>query len=270
MNIILTNRGVYQKSISFENKIKSSQPVYEVIRIIDGTPLFLKEHFGRLNHSLQIQDWKPAMEFEEFVNQIHQLIKLNQKKNGNIRFEYFTSGDENSWVFSFIPHSYPTAKDYQNGVQTDLIFDERENPNAKVIQNEIRERSNKMITAHNLFEVLLVDRKGMITEGSRSNVFFVKDEIFYTAPSSMVLVGITRQKVIECLKILKFIFIEEAVSTNQLAQFDAAFLTGTSPKVLPIRSIGNQEFNVQLMSVEKLMECYNNMIADYIGNAIKY
>jgi len=265
MNIILTNRGVYPKNFSFENKINSSQPVYEVIRIIEGIPLFLEEHFGRLNHSLKIQDWKPAMEFEEFKDQIHQLIKLNQQEYGNVKFEFSSSGDETYWVFSFIPHSYPTPEDYRNGVRTDLVFDERKNPNAKVVQNKIREKSNQMIKEHNLFEILLVNRNGLITEGSRSNVFFVKDGIFYTAPSSMVLVGITRQKVMECLKILKFSVIEEAVSASQLAQFDAAFLTGTSPKVLPIRSIVNQEFNVQLMSVEKLIERYNNMIADYIG-----
>ena len=265
MNIILTNRGVFQKSFPFESTFNSDLPVYEVIRIIDGTPLFLEEHFGRLNHSMQIKNWEPDMEFEEFKDRIRQLIKLNQKRVGNIRFQYFMSGDENSWVFSFIPHSYPTAEDYRNGVPIDLLFDERENPNAKVVQNEIRERSNEMISSRKLYEVLLVNRKGLITEGSRSNVFFVKDEVFYTAPSSMVLVGITRQKVMECLKILNCIVVEEAVSVCQLSQFDAAFLTGTSPKVLPIRSIGNQEFKVQLLSVEKLKERYNNLIADYIG-----
>ena len=58
----------------------------------------------------------------------------------------------------------------------------------------IRERPVRLISDNKLYEVLLVDRNGRITEGSRSNVFFVKGNKFYTGPSAMVLVGITRKK----------------------------------------------------------------------------
>jgi branched-chain amino acid aminotransferase len=264
MDMMLTNRGSFQKSPSFENVIHSNQAVYEVIRILDGIPLFLEEHFARLVNSMQFQGWKLEMGFDEFRTKIYQLIKLNRRECGNIRFEYYLYGNKNSWAFSFIPHSYPTAEDYLNGVSTDLLFDERKNPNAKVVQSEIRERSNQMITNQHLYEVLLVNRNGVITEGSRSNVFFIKDEIFYTAPYSMVLVGITRQKVIECLKHLKLSIVEDAISISQLDNFDAAFLTGTSPKVLPISSIGNLQFETQLLVLQKLMKSYGKLIDDYI------
>jgi len=174
------------------------------------------------------------------------------------------SGDETNWVFRFIPHSYPTPEDYENGVPTDLLLVERKNPNAKVIQNEIREKSNQLIAGQNLFEVLLVDRNRMITEGSRSNVFFVKDQIFYTAPSSMILVGITRQKVMVCLKSLNYGIVEEAISVNQLSQFDSAFLTGTSPKVLPISTIGKLSYSTKNPSVNELIVCYNQLIFNYV------
>jgi branched-chain amino acid aminotransferase len=264
MDIILTNKGVLQQPYPDVDILNSGITVYEVIRIIDGVPLFLEEHFDRLIHSMQIKNWKPAIEWTAFSDNIDQLIRLNRKRSGNIRFEYGISNQEIFWNFSFIPHSYPTDKEYMTGVSVDLLFDERENPNAKVVQNEIREKSNQIIKERNLFEVLLVDRKGMITEGSRSNVFFVRNDIFYTAPSDMVLVGITRQKVMECLKNLNFCVVEEAIAVSQLNQFDAAFLTGTSPKVLPIRSLGNQEFKVRLSQVEKTMECYNSLIENYI------
>lgn len=265
MDLILTNTGTFKKSQSDEFVIQSNQAVYEVIRIIDGIPLFLNDHFDRFMHSMQIQDWKLDMEFDEFKFHIQQLIQLNHKETGNIKFEYFRLGEENSWLFRFIPHSYPTADEYMNGVSTDLLFDERKNPNAKVVQTEIREKSNQMISDRRLYEVLLVDKLGMITEGSRSNVFFVKDDIFYTAPSSMVLVGITCQKVIECMKNLNFSIVEEAISASRLEDFDAAFLTGTSPKILPIRSIGNLQFETRIIIVHKLIESYENMIDDYLG-----
>jgi len=264
MDKILTNKGILEKSPSVENVIYSIQAVYEVIRVVDGVPLFLNEHFDRLIHSIQFQNWKLPMNSAEFKNRIYHLIALNQRESGNVKFEFYMSGNETNWVFRFIPHSYPTPEDYENGVPTDLLLVERENPNAKVIQNEIREKSNQLIAGQNLFEVLLVDRNRMITEGSRSNVFFVKDQIFYTAPSSMILVGITRQKVMECLKSLNYGIVEEAISVNQLSQFDSAFLTGTSPKVLPISTIGKLSYSTKNPSVNELIVCYNQLIFNYV------
>jgi len=109
-----------------------------------------------------------------------------------------------------------------------------------VIQATIREGANKMIADQKLYEVLLVNRDNLITEGSRSNVFFVKDNVFYTAPASSVLVGVTRKKVIECLYKLEYMLVEEAVISSEIGNYDAVFLTGTSPGILPVQSIGNQ------------------------------
>ena len=106
----------------------------------------------------------------------------------------------------------------------------------------------------------------MITEGSRSNVFFVKDDVFYTAPAFQILVGITRQKVVDCLNGLNYPLIEQAVKASEMNQFDAVFLTGTSPKVLPVKSIGDLIFDARLSSVKKLIEHYDKLITQYIIN----
>ena len=108
----------------------------------------------------------------------------------------------------------------------------------------------------------------MITEGSRSNVFFVNGNKFYTAPASKVLVGVTRTKVIECIDELDFTVIEEAVLASQTGMFDAVFLTGTSPKVLPVNSIDSIHFEVKNIFVEQLMAKYNSMIDTYLNQQV--
>jgi branched-chain amino acid aminotransferase len=235
-----------------------------VIRIIDGIALFLEDHFGRLVRSMQIQGLTFQMAYPDFKQNMAELVRKNQKMEGNVKFVYSIAEGNIHWAFSFIPHSYPSQDDYQTGVTTDLLFAERRNPNAKVIQTVIRDKANQMIADRKLFEVLLVDHNGMITEGSRSNVFFVKGDVFYTAPATMVLVGITRQKVLDCLKELGFSIVEEAVCVHELSQFDAAFLTGTSPKILPIRLVGSQVFDVQDKAISRLMDEYNRMIQEYM------
>jgi len=266
MNLVLSNIGLIPESSYSGISFHSDRSVYEVIRVIDGIPLFLEDHFGRLEKSMKIQGLIFQMMFPDFKQNITELVRVNQNMEGNIKFVYSVADGNIHWAFSFIPHSYPTPEEYQMGVVTDLLFAERQNPNAKVIQSGIRDEANQMIEDRKLFEVLLVDRDGMITEGSRSNVFFVKSGMFYTAPASTVLEGITRQKVLACLKELGFSIVEKAASVDEISQFDAAFLTGTSPKILPIRLIGNQVFDVRNNTVVKLMERYNFMIRDYIQN----
>lgn len=266
MNILVTDQGIRHKSEYFTASSNSDPLVYEVIRIIDSVPLFLEGHYNRLQKSIEIQGIDFGMEYQEFTQKIAELVQLNQKPDGNIKFVYSIAENKPQWVFSCIPHSYPTPEDYRKGVATDLLLAERENPNVKVIQNTVRESADQLIADQKLYEVLLVDRNGLITEGSRSNVFFVKGEVFYTAPDPMVLVGITRTKVFECLFELGFRVVEEAVGTNGIIGFDAVFLTGTSPKVLPVRSIGNHIFNPKLPSVIKLIDRYNDLIAQYILN----
>ena len=60
---------------------------------------------------------------------------------------------------------------------------------------KMRKESDKM-----LYEVLLVNRDGVITEGSRSNVFFIKSGEVYTPPTDAVLPGVTRTMIIRILE----------------------------------------------------------------------
>jgi branched-chain amino acid aminotransferase len=264
MVMIITNSGIVAESEFQPEEFNSDHAVYEVIRVIDGVALFLEDHFNRLQKSIEMQGLSFSMEFPYFKHQISVLIRLNQIQNGNIKSVFSGVEMEKQWAFTFISASYPGEVDYLNGVSTDLFFAKRENPNAKVIQSSIREKADRIIDEQKLYEVLLVNSDGQITEGSRSNVFFVKDDVFFTAPSSDVLVGITRQKVLGCLNDLGFHLVEEAVKASEIDQYDGVFLTGTSPKVLSVRSIGNRIFPAQLSVVKKLMESYDERITQYI------
>lgn len=264
MKLILSNRGIIRDENFADFESGSVKVVYEVIRMIDGVALFLEDHFARLTNSVKMTGFELPFGLNEFRNLASELVQINQQKIGNVKFSCWQSPTGIEWTIQFIPHSYPEADVYLHGVDTDLLFAERENPNAKVVQSKIRETANRMLSELKLYEVLLVDQRGKITEGSRSNVFFVKQGVFYTAPVSDVLVGITRQKVIGCLKKLEFQLIEKAVLADEISQFDAAFLTGTSPKVLPVRSIGKTQFKSNDWRLQKLMEKYDQEILEYI------
>ncbi len=247
--------------------LNSERAVYEVVRVKDGVALFLSEHFERLSDSMKHSNADPVWSYTEFKGNIDELIRVNKKTEGNIKIVVFPDGQRSTYVFAFIPHSYPSPEMYQAGVKVGLLNAERENPNAKIIQTKLRDRANQIIIENQFYEVLLVNQEGTITEGSRSNVFFLKGDVFYTAPESKVLAGITRSKVIECIREMGFTLVEESVTAEAVPNFDAVFLTGTSPKVLPVSHIGGHSFAVKYPQLEMLMSRYDQMVENYILQA---
>lgn len=265
-DFLVTDEGVINAGQWVDDLLNKDRSVYEVIRLIDGVALFLEDHFDRLLSSARISDIELNMGIADFELAVKKLMKANQQNLGNIKFMLTKTDGQSHWSLSFIPHSYPVEKQYREGVPTGLLYAERINPKAKVIQRSVREKADQMIADKKLFEVLLVDRNGSITEGSRSNVFFVKGDYFYTAPASMVLSGVTRKNVLNCLNELNFKLIEEAVQGNDVNHYDAVFLTGTSPKILPVNAIDAVSITVDHPYVTQLMDYYNTKVEEYISH----
>jgi len=166
----------------------------------------------------------------------------------------------------FIEHSYPTAEMYENGVKVILYFGERENPNAKIINDNFRSEVNKQIKLHDAYEAILIDRNGYITEGSKSNIFMIKDNIIMTSPQNAVLPGITRDKIIEVAKEEGFKVEEIEYHYKKISESDAMFISGTSPKILPIAYVDEIKFNMKNNLVIKLMKSYNKKIEENMKN----
>ncbi|MDX9883524.1 MAG: aminotransferase class IV [Prolixibacteraceae bacterium] len=236
--------------------------VYEVIRILNNTPLFSEDHFNRMARSLQLIHKHIPLDLNRFEIQLKQLAAINNFPDGNIKI--IVEEQARNLVMHFIPHYYPTETEYRQGVKTGFYHAERTNPNVKTHLTGLRKNVYTYLRESGYFEVFYVDRNGIITEGSRSNVFFVGDGIVYTCPPEKVLLGITRQKVTECLENLNIQLFEKEVSVGEVALFESVFLTGTSPKVLPVSSIDGLKFSCENTIMQAIMEEYDRMIDRYI------
>ena len=237
--------------------------VYEVLRVADNIPLFLEDHLERFYLSAQLAGKTIPFQHNEVELFLQKLIKKNGVSEGNI----LISCKINLKAF-FIPHSYPTPEMYHDGVLCGILNAERENPNAKVFQTTVRQQANQMLEQKGYYEVMLVDHLGLITEGSRSNVFFVQQNSLVTPPANKVLLGITRQKTVQLAREMMIPVEEKEVAVNDLHQFDAAFITGTSPKILPIRQIDHFSFNPKNTELRQLMFRYDEMIGEYISGRL--
>ena len=244
----------------------SSRTIYEVIRIVSGVPLFLERHMERLESSARLINYSVAGISNKIQDSISELIKANNSPDKNVKIIVYNM--ENAvpdYMAYFIPSSYPTPEQYNAGVHGILLKEERSNPNAKVVNLSYKERIAAALTDANAYEALLVNRENEITEGSRSNVFFVRNGKVLTAPKGNVLIGITRVYVVELCKNLGIEIIEQPISISMLKEMEGIFMTGTSPKILPIGTIDDMRFNSAGNPVIKaLMKSYDDVAEEYI------
>jgi len=96
----------------------------------------------------------------------------------------------------------------------------------------------------------------MITEGSRSNCFFVTTNQIFTQESQLVLPGVTRNVLIKLIQNMGITLVEKHIHVDELNRFQSAFLTSTSFGVLPIQSIDDQSFLVNNPLIQQLYLAY--------------
>lgn len=241
-------------------------PIYEVIRVINGVPLFLEDHLERMFYSAKIIGYEIERDEKEIRKDIKTLILKNDIHSLNVKL-LSTEIQQNNKIFLTynIESFYPPEDYYKNGIHTILFNYERNNPNAKVLFTSFKDEVGKALKENNAFEALLVNKFGYIPEGSRSNMFFVKGGNLYTTKGSEVLIGITRKHIFNLCNKLNIKIIEESIHVDDLNKLDGGFMSGTSVNVLPISTINNIKLDsINNKIIKEINNEYVEMMNDYI------
>ena len=236
--------------ISEQRPTGIEKEVYEVFRVENKVALYIDDHLKRFENSLMKAQKTIPVSMDQLHDLIDWLIICNPIRDANIRLSLLPDG---YFQAGFIRSNYPDAGMYEHGVLCLLTHQERENPSAKVFQAQMRQSEEVIRKERKAYELLLVDRHGRITEGSRSNIFFIKENRLITAPSELVLEGIMRSKVLELAAEADISICFEAIHVDTLQSMEAAFITGTSPRILPIRQIEQTTFQVNHPLMRQLM-----------------
>jgi len=128
-------------------------------------------------------------------------------------------------------------------------------------------------TLNGLDEALLLNEDGYLTEGSTSNIFFVKSSGLVTPPlDSGILPGITRNLVIEIAGKLGIKVTEENISLTDLSQFQEAFLTASTMEIMPLIMIKGQDREENIIgsgepgaTMKRLMAAYKERVKQETG-----
>ena len=261
----------------FDRGFLFADGVYESIRTYNKKLFRYIDHLDRLKRSLK----EIRIDFKELgsiENIIYELIKKNEIENETLVYLQITRGS----VFPRT-HSFPKEKTTPTifiSVQELKESTEDQTKGVKIILQEdlrwlrcdIKSTSllpvvlaSQKATEANAAEAILV-RDGMITEGTHTNFFAIKNETLYTAPKSkLILEGITRKVVLELCDKFKIDYREEFIEKDDLKSFDEFFITSTTKEITPVTSIDYWTINEGNPGkiTKSLQSLFKKIVEDY-------
>ena len=240
--------------------------VYENIRIINGQAFFLKDHLKRLIESAKIIGIFHQFELSFIENSVLKLVKNNKIKIYNLKIFLIGSStkEKASLYISCLNPLFPDKKLYRDGAEFITYNYERIFPHAKtfnMLQSYIAFSKAKESGS---YDALLINHNGFITEGTRTNFFCIKNKTIYTPYEKDILLGVMRKATLKVALKNNFKIVETNIKPEDIKSYDGAFVTSTSSKIIPIKSINSIILNYP-DRLKELMTLLNDFLVSCRG-----
>lgn len=233
--------------------------VYETIRLRNNKIYFLAEHLERLLYSAEVIGLKHNFSLATMTDWVNSLVKKNKIESANIKM-LLIGGQEPQLYIMLLAPVYLEKKNYREGIKVDIYEYERFLPQAKTLNMLPSYLAYRQAKNNGAFDSLFIDKKGNILEGTRTNFFAIKNKTLFTTPVAKVLDGVTRRNVIACAEENGYKVVEKNIKLVDIFDYDGAFLTNTSGKIIPIREIQNKKFPVICEEIKNLIKLFDDYL----------
>ena len=223
--------------------------VFDFLRTYHGKPFRLADHIARFYRSAGFLELEVPLNEQELTEVVNEGIEKNGLPETGVRLTltggvasdpYAITPGKPSLIVTFGPISSPDPELYRNGGKVITTPYVRQLPQAKSLNYMLAVLAHKEVKRQGAVEAVYVDKStGRLYEGTIANVMVVKDGTVIT-PKDDVLIGITRNVVLELCEQLGIPYREENLSMNDLGSYQEMFITGTTKEVMPITQVDDQ------------------------------
>ncbi len=224
--------------------------VYEVVRVYNSRPFAMDEHLSRLQESAEKIKMQLPYPLERLRQLLLELIQTNQVQEGTL-YVQITRGTAprnhsfpkkaNPFIVAYT-QEVPRPTDYlSKGIRAITTDDIRWLRCDIKSLNLLGAVLAKQEAVENGCQEAILIREDIVTEGSSTNVFAVKDGTLHTHPANhLILNGITRRITLELAKEKEIPVIEKPFTRQELYEAEEVFVTGTTMEISPVIQIDQQ------------------------------
>lgn len=240
--------------------------VYETLKVRHGLVYFVDFHVRRLLQSARIIGLDPGFGEAQVTEAIYLLAKANGQQDANLKILLIGRNAEKPWgseaarpvagtagpdasdvrtadlyIMALNP-LFPKRVDYRDGVSAVVFCGERVYPMAKSLNMLASTMAFREARSRDAYDAVLLDRRGILREGTRTNLFYTDGTTIFTPPAWTVLEGVTRQTILECCTSKGYRTREQELALADLLfeeerTVKGLWLSSTSSKIMPVRRL---------------------------------
>ncbi|MEB7800613.1 D-amino-acid transaminase [Staphylococcus xylosus] len=247
--------------------------IYEYIRVYDNNVFTAKEHFERLLRSAKEIGLELKYNVDELTELVQELLSTNGIVNGGVyiqvtrgaapRDHAFPTPSVEANIIAFTKsydRPYKLLEEGINAITTeDIRWLRCDIKSLNLLGNVL---AKEYATKYNAQEAIQ-HRGDIVTEGSSSNVYAIKNGEIYTHPvNNYILNGITRMVIKSVAEEKDIPFNEEVFTLDFLKNADEIIVSSTSIEVMPVVKLNGENVgNGEVGSITKsLQEGFNRYI----------
>lgn len=215
--------------------------LFETMKVEASQPIAFEHHWARLVNSARLLNISLPFLKRELIAQLQSLIEQNNLSDGGVRLTLTDGealrgivvkekGPANYFITTFTVASRAVPK---SACLVSIRRNEQSlSSRVKSISYLDNVLAKEEATAKGFDEAILLNSKGMVSEGATTNVFVLKNEVLYTPPiADGALPGVMRERLLEG-GVSKF--------PIKIESFDSEFLLGAEQVFLSNALIGLQ------------------------------
>ncbi len=248
--------------------------VYEVFKFLGKRPIFLLDHFRRMDRGLQEIDIPNPWTEASFGQTMSKLLERTSFAEGIVyiqvtrgegeRAHFYPDGMQPTAVAYSRRFVFPDASRKERGIRVitapDLRWKQCQIKSINLLPNALAKKKAQRAGAD---EALLV-AEGTVREGASASFFVVRAGKIITHPlDEHILPGVVRDRVIGLAISAKIRVDERPLRETELFQLDEAFITSTTMGVMPVteiddRVIGNSRRGEVTAELQRLFDALEN------------
>ncbi|MGN7478019.1 D-amino-acid transaminase [Solibacillus silvestris] len=219
--------------------------VYEVVKVYNGELFTATEHIDRFYDSAEKIRIAIPYTKDKLHQLLHQLVEANNIDTGHVYFQITRGAGPRNHLFpsdAVKPVLTGNAKEnprpyenFEKGVKATFVEDIR------WLRCDIKSLNllGAVLAKQEAFEKgcyeAILHRGDVVTEGSSSNIYGIKEGVLYTHPANnLILNGITRQVIIKCAGEIGLSVSEKPMTKEQLLAMEEVIVSSTTSEVTPI------------------------------------
>lgn len=248
--------------------------LFETIRVFNQSIPFINDHIGRLLAGMHVLGMDIPEHFTPiyFHTKIKELVHRNVLLNARIRLTVMRRGKgrygPQKRSVDWMIHAEALEGDRYalntRGLQL-TIFDEMKKPLSNL--SNIKSTSAAFYTMAAMYnrkmakdDCVILNALGRVAEAQASNIFGIKDEVFYTPlVSEGGVAGVIRKNLIELLKDQNYEVYEEEIEVANLFEMDSIFITNSIQGVQWVQALDTHEFSIG--NIPQLLNLLNDHVS---------